>query len=63
MRNDPPNHTLQRVDPRTGEVEILMFLGDIRTRPIGWERIPPRQSNPHNPRRAVPGFSKKGNKA
>lgn len=35
----PQTCTLQRTDPRTGGVEILMFLGTPENKPTGWSEI------------------------
>lgn len=38
----PQTCTLQRTDPRTGDVEVIMFLGTPQNKPTGWSEIPRR---------------------
>lgn len=37
---DEKNYTVQRVNPRTSNIEILMFLGEVDEIPDGWKLIP-----------------------
>lgn len=37
--NNVPNRTLQRVDPATGQSEVIMYLGYPNTKPSGWQEL------------------------